>query len=469
MAIDSVLRKQDMTTGKPWKKILLFSIPLLVGNVAQQLYSTVDSIVVGKFVGDDALAAVGSSMPLQMMIMVFFITLGTGSSVMVSQYYGAKDRKKLSMAIGNTITWTFIISLFLMIVGPIVAEPLLRLINTPARYLQWSKDYLIIALYGVSGLAFYNIFSGILRGLGDSISSLIYVLVATVLNIVLDLLFVAVFKWGVAGVAIATVLSQFVSSVLAFQKLRTYKDFEIRLSDLKPTLESTRHLFRIGVPSGLTQSTFSLAMLFVQSLTNKIDIAAISTMVMRVDGFAMLPNFTFGIAMSTYAGQNIGAGKFERLQEGRKQGLTLGLTTTTLLTALIIIFGKDLMHLFSNTQSNIDLAYNMMLVLAVGYLAFTVTQVLAGIMRGAGDTITSMWITISNTVIVRVPLAYLIAYLTRNAEWPHGQPIATFGSLVITWITGSILTSIFFARGKWRNKALVKPPIENMDLERSIG
>lgn len=444
-----------MTEGTPWKKLLLYSFPLLLGNIAQQLYSTVDSIVVGQFVGDNALKAIGSSLPIVNMIALFFVMIGTGSSVMVSQYYGAKDKEKLSQTIGTSITWTVILGLVLLLFGQLLVEPLLNVTNTPAEYYQWSKDYLVIFLLGIHGLAFYNIFAGILRGLGDSMSALIFVLVATGLNIVLDLYLVINLNMGVRGVAIATVISQFVSAILTFLKLRSYKEIKLELRHLIPHKHNSLTLFKLGIPSGITQGIFSLAILFVQRLTNLINIADINTMVMRVDGFAMLPVFTFGIAMTTYTGQNIGARKMDRLSEGTKQGLRLSLITTVILVALIVIFGKNLMALFTKTQENIDLAYNMMLVLTLGYIAMAVTQALMGVMRGAGDTMTPMWIVIFNNTIVRVPLAYLIAYLSKSPEWPHGHPIATFGSLVITWVLGAILTTIFFKRGRWRTKAIV--------------
>lgn len=453
--IKQLFEKQDMTEGTPWKKLLLYSFPLLLGNIAQQLYSTVDSIVVGQFVGDNALKAIGSSLPIVNMIALFFVMIGTGSSVMVSQYYGAKDKEKLSQTIGTSITWTVILGLVLLLFGQLLVEPLLNVTNTPAEYYQWSKDYLVIFLLGIHGLAFYNIFAGILRGLGDSMSALIFVLVATGLNIVLDLYLVINLNMGVRGVAIATVISQFVSAILTFLKLRSYKEIKLELRHLIPHKHNSLTLFKLGIPSGITQGIFSLAILFVQRLTNLINIADINTMVMRVDGFAMLPVFTFGIAMTTYTGQNIGARKMDRLSEGTKQGLRLSLITTVILVALIVIFGKNLMALFTKTQENIDLAYNMMLVLTLGYIAMAVTQALMGVMRGAGDTMTPMWIVIFNNTIVRVPLAYLIAYLSKSPEWPHGHPIATFGSLVITWVLGAILTTIFFKRGRWRTKAIV--------------
>lgn len=454
--LKNIFAKQDLTEGTPWRRILYFSLPLLIGNIAQQMYSTVDSIVVGQYIGDDALKAIGSSAPVVHVLMVFFITIGTGSSIMVSQYFGARDRKNLSRSIGTAIGWTVIIGVFLILLGSFITEPLLRLTKTPESYIDWSKDYLMIFIWGIHGLAFYNIFAGILRGLGDSISSLLFVLIATVLNIVLDIYFVRDLNLGVAGVAIATVISQFISAILTIWRLRQYQEFDIRWRDLLPDAKTSRDLFRLGIPTGITQGIFAVSMFFVQSLTNQINIADITTMVIRVDGFAMLPNFTFGIAMATFTGQNVGAKKMHRLKQGVRQGMILALITTIALTSLIIIFGKNILSLFTKNKASIDLAYSMMLVLAAGYIVFAIIQVLGGVMRGAGDTMTPMWITLVNNVLIRIPLAYLMAYLTKSALWPHGKPIATFGSLVVTWILGSVMTIVFYRRGRWKNKALVQ-------------
>ncbi|MBQ8597339.1 MAG: MATE family efflux transporter, partial [Lachnospiraceae bacterium] len=209
----------DMTVGAPWKSIVLFSIPMLIGNIAQQLYNTVDSIVVGHYVGDNALAAVGSAGPLMNMLLVLFVGISSGIGIMVSQYFGARSREDLSNTIGTGITLTAIVSLILMVVAPPLIKPLLRMLNTPETILNDCTAYLVIMMYGIAGMAYYNILSGILRGMGDSFSALIYLLIATVLNIVLDVLFVAKFNMGVAGVSLATVIAQAVSSILCLWKL----------------------------------------------------------------------------------------------------------------------------------------------------------------------------------------------------------------------------------------------------------
>ncbi|MDD4570213.1 MAG: MATE family efflux transporter, partial [Tepidanaerobacteraceae bacterium] len=301
---------KDMTVGTPWKRIVEFSIPMLIGNIAQQLYNTVDSIVIGRYVGDNALAAVGSALPVLHFLLVLFVAVATGAGIMVAQYFGAKNREKLSRSIGACITLTAIASAILMIIGPIVVRPMLVFINTPESILDWCTGYLLILLVGSWGFSYFNILSGILRGLGDSLSALVFLLISTGLNIVLDIWFVAGLNMGVPGVALATVIAQMVSAVLCAIKLKTMDNiFDFNLSIMKPKKEYVLQLLKLGLPSGLTQVIFSLAMITVQSLTNTFGemIIACNVIVMRVDGFAMMPNFTFGMTMTTYAGQNVGA------------------------------------------------------------------------------------------------------------------------------------------------------------------
>ena len=399
----------DMTEGAPWKKIVLFTLPMLVGNIAQQLYNTVDSVVVGNYVGDNALAAVGSAGPILNLLIVLFVGISVGAGIMVSQYYGAREREELSLTIGNCITLTLIASLFVMVVASLVARPLLELLDTPESIIDWCQSYLIILFVGSAGLAFYNILSGILRGLGDSMSALLYLLVSTVVNIVLDLLFVAKLGMGVNGVALATVIAQAISALLCLLRLmRMTEHFDLKLCYLKLKRKHTSKIVQLGLPSGVTQAIFSMAMIVVQSLTNSFGemFIAANVIVMRVDGFAMMPNFSFGTALTTYAGQNVGAKRYDRVEKGARQGTAIAMGVSIVLTSLILIFGKALMGIFTKTPELVDLSREMMGILAVGYIAMAVTQGLSGVMRGAGDTVTPMWISIATTILIRVPVAY---------------------------------------------------------------
>lgn len=447
----------DMTEGSPWKKIVLFAVPMLVGNIAQQLYNTVDSVVVGKYVGDNALAAVGSAGPILNLLIVLFVGISVGAGIMVSQYFGAKEREKLSTTIGNCITLTAIASVFVMIVASLVSKPLLELLDTPESIIGWCHSYLLILFIGSAGLAFYNILSGVLRGLGDSVSALVYLLVSTVINIVLDLLFVAQFRMGVNGVALATVIAQAISAFLCLLRLMKMKEyFDLKIGYLKPQRKYTRKIIRLGLPSGITQAILSMAMIVVQSLTNSFGemFIAANVIVMRVDGFAMMPNFSFGTAMTTYAGQNVGARQNDRVDQGAKQGTLIAVVTSTVITGLILLFGKLLMGIFTNTPELVELSRDMMGILAVGYIAMAVTQCLSGVMRGAGDTMTPMWISIITTIAIRVPIAYGISFLTRTEELPNGRQECIFISLLLSWLIGALITFAFYKRGKWKEKAI---------------
>lgn len=329
--------------------------------------------------------------------------------------------------------------------------------DTPESIIGWCESYLNIIFIGIMGMAYYNILGGVLRGLGDSVSALLYLLIATIVNIVLDILFVASFGMGVAGVALATAIAQALSAVLCFWKLLRMSDiFDMKKKYLKLHRKYAITTIRLGLPSGLTQAIFSMAMIIVQSLTNSFGemFIAANVIVMRVDGFAMMPNFSFGTAMTTYAGQNVGAHELERVDEGAKQGTFIAMGVSAAITALILIFGKYLMGIFTDTSELVDMSMRMMRILAVGYVAMAVTQSLSGVMRGAGDTMTPMWISLITTVAIRVPVAYGIAYLTRSEQYPGGRCESIFFSLLFSWTLGAVVTFICYRWGKWKQKAI---------------
>ena len=455
--IKKLFEPTDMTVGKPWKSIVLFSVPMLIGNIAQQLYSTVDSVVVGKYVGDNALASVGSVMPILNILLVLFVGISAGVGIMVAQYFGAKSRKDLSATIGTSIVLTALASLLLMIAAPPFVEGMLKLLNTPDVLMEGCAQYLKISMYGIAGMAYYNILSGILRGMGDSFSALIYLLIATVINIVLDICFVGPLGMGVAGVALATVIAQAISSALCLVKLVRMKDvFDLGKEQLIPSKRHAVKIVKLGLPAGATQAIFSCAMIVVQSLTNSFGetFIAANVIVMRVDGFAMMPNFSFGMAMTTYTGQNVGAGKYDRVTKGAKQGTILAVATSTIITVIILVFGKYLMGIFTETTELVKMSMYMMSILAVGYIAMAVTQSLSGVMRGAGDTMTPMWMSLCTTVLIRVPLAYGISFLTRTPELPFGRYECIQISLLTTWVLGAVLTALLYRRGTWKKKAI---------------
>ncbi len=377
----------------------------------------------------------------------------------MAQRFGAKDREGLSKVIGNCITLTVIACVLttalglIMVLFPIFGgKDILQLMSTPEGHIyEWCRQYLIVIFIGVTGNIFYNILAGIMRGLGDSVSSLLFLLLACGLNIVLDIWFVAGLRLGVLGVALATIIAQFISACACALKLfRKHTYFTVTRSELRLNRQLTGNILSLGLPSGITQGIFSMSALLVQSLTNSMGpiVIAVSVVVMRIDGFAMLPCFSLGNAMTTYSGQNYGAKKLERLETGSRQGILVAFITSFTLTSITLLLGRPLANIFTDTQQLINLSVKMLRILALGYLVMGMSQTIQGFMRGVGDTKTPMWIGIVTQVVLRIPLAYLLARLTATEEFPNGQCEALFISLVSTWVIGFFLNLIFFARCK---------------------
>ena len=455
MSLKSLFSAKDMTEGAPWKRILEFSIPMLLGNVAQQLYNTADSVIVGLYVGDNALAAVGSASPILNLLLALFVGIATGAGIVISQSFGARDREGLSKNVGNCISLTLVATVVIMVFGPLITRPMLHLLDTPESIMEWCVEYLNIFFYGIAGFFFYNMLSGVLRGLGDSVSALGFLLLAAALNVALDLLFVAKFGMGVPGVALATVIAQGISAVFCYIKLMRMGDlFDLNLSTIRLDKKISGRIISIGVPSGVTQAIMACSMMVVQSLTNSMGemVIAANVIIMRVDGFAMMPNFSFGQAMSVYAGQNVGACRYDRVHKGVGQGTAIALSFSAVITVVLLFLNKYLFAIFTETTALIDLAGQMMRIMAVGYLAVSISQVLGGIMRGMGDTVTPMWISIVSTVVLRVPIAYILAFFTRSAEYPHGHPFSLSISLLISWTMGMVITVIAYRFGRCRKK-----------------
>lgn len=463
--LKSLFGVQDMTEGKPISKLMAFSVPLLIGNFAQQMYNTVDAIVVGQNLGDNALSAVGTSMPIINLMLVLFMGIATGASILAAQYFGARDYKTLSRVVGTTITLTVASSLVVMVAGYFLS-PLLIGLMTPANdggesYQNFidnigpdATTYLQIIFLGILGGGAYNILGGVLRGIGDSVSPLIYLVIASVLNVILDILFI---KWmrNVAAVAWATIIAQFVSGGLCLWRLLHMKRLVTVTRDtLKPDRILTRKLTSLGLPSGVTQGLFSMSAMMVQSLTNSMGAAMIAAnvAVMRVDGFAMMPNFTYGTSSTTYVGQNLGAGRMDRIRPGIRAVLKLALGTAVALVAAILILGPKLIGIFTETEKTIKIGVSGLSWLATGYIAFAVTSCLQGAMRGLGETRIPMWISIISTIVVRLPLAYIWASLTKSADWPNGSYDAIYGSLLVSWLLSMGLTILAYFKGKWRKK-----------------
>lgn len=305
------------------------------------------------------------------------MAISTGVGIMVSQYFGARDRDALSRSIGNALVLVLITGVLMTVAGVALSRPIMEWLDTPVEndVLEMSVTYLTIIFAGIIGPAIYNMVSGILRGMGDSVTPLIFLLIACALNIVLDYLLVAIVPWGVAGAAVATIFSQLVSAVLCVLRLFRMRDaIDLNRRTVRLDMPLTRRLLKLGLPAGITQGVFSMAMIIVQSLTNSMGqtVMACSVAVMRVDGFAMLPNFTFGMATSTFVGQNIGARRMDRVEQGAKEAVKLSLLVAVILVVLLLLFGRTLISWFSSTEELLDLGERQLRILAVGYLAMAV-------------------------------------------------------------------------------------------------
>ena len=445
----------DLTTGDPMKEIINFSIPLLLGNLAQQLYNTVDAIVVSRNVGDNALAAVGVSQPFISFLIIVFVAIATGAGVLVGQYYGAKDRELIGRTISTCNVLILITSVVFTIIALVTIRPMLTLLNTPIEIFDMAYDYMFTIFLGLIFLSSYNMLTGMLRALGDSVFPLTALLVSTVINIFLDILFVSRFHWNTFGVAFATVISQGISAIMCIIRLNSMKEvFDISKKPFAYDRGIAKTILKIGFPNAITQGVFSIAMLLIQGLYNSFgsSVVTANTTVMRIDSFVMLPTFTFGIASTTFTAQNVGARKFDRVREGAVATLKIGLSTAITLSLLIFIFGRDIAKIFTDTDVVLDLCSEFIRVLSIGYVLFVLTQVFGGVMRGAGNSVTPMWISIFSVVILRTPLAYILVELSKTVAAPLGNPVMINVAHSISWCVGGILRTIMFKRGAWKKR-----------------
>ena len=334
-----------------------------------------------------------------------------------------------------------------------ISFPGLGIELNPPRSL--SVGPLNIYFYGIVGFFFYNILAGVLRGMGDSVSALMFLILTAVLNVGLNLLFVVYFRMEVAGVALATVISQGISAVFCWIKLANMRNvFDMKLQYWKLDKNIAGRIIRIGLPSGISQAIVASAAMMIQRLTNSLGdtIITANVVVTRVDGFAMMPIMTFGQAISVYTGQNVGAARPDRVKLGIKHGLIMSVGMAAVMTTLLLVAGRPVFRIFSQTEAVLEMANWMIQILAAGYICMSVTQVLNGVRRGAGDTVAPMWLTINQTVILRVVVAYSLAWLTKSELNPNGHPLIIPVSLLLSWSIGMIANLIEFRLGKWKKQ-----------------
>ncbi|MBD5101971.1 MAG: MATE family efflux transporter [Subdoligranulum sp.] len=409
-----------MTTGNIDLLLLQFAAPLIVGNLFQMMYNTVDSLVVGNFVGKEALAAVGSTTMIINMLVFFFNGVSTGAGVVISRYYGAHDEERLHAAVETTIFVTFACSVLFTVIGVAMIQPMLAFMSTPADVMDAASKYLTIYFAGISGLLVYNMGSGILRAVGDTRRPLLFLIFTSVVNVVLDLLFVIGFQAGVAGVAYATIIAQFLSAGMILLLLSKVRDvYRLTWRDLRCDSSIFKKILVVGLPAGVQSVLTAFSNVFVQSYINSFgsDCMAGWSCYNKLDTFIMLPMQSIAQAVTTFVGQNIGAGKKDRVNQGTVRSIVLTLGITAGIASLLFLFAAPATRLFNSDEAVI--AYGtLFLQTNVFFLLFNcVNHTLAGALRGRGDSTGPMIIMLVNFVAVRQLYLFLVTrYISNTAQ-----------------------------------------------------
>ena len=423
----------DITEGVIWKQLLLFAFPLLASNILQQLYNTVDSAIVGKFISADALAAVGSTGSLTGMIIGLFMGIATGAGVIIAQYYGARDVDNLQDSIHTAMALSIISSLILMVLGTLSTPMLLRIMKSPENVIDMSIEYLQVYFIGIFPSMVYNIGAGILRAVGDSKRPLYYLLIGCIINITLDLVFINIFHWGVAGAAWATNIAQTVSAVLVMWNLMKSTDiYNLQLKKIRVHLHMIKRIVVIGVPAGLQAVVISLSNVIIQSRINMFGSSAMAaaSAMSKIDGFLYMMINAFGLAITTFVGQNIGAGKYDRVKKSVKTCIFMVIGFGAVLSFILTLNGKFLFGIFTDSEDILFYGTKMMYLILPLYPILSFNEVLSGAVRGMGKSFVPMMISLIGMCVFRT-----IWIATVTTVW--NDIIAVYMCYPITWsITG---------------------------------
>ncbi len=446
---------RDLTQGPAGKQIFYFALPMLLGNIFQQMYNIVDTIIIGQYIGTEALAAAGASFPVIFVLISLVIGITTGTTIIISQYYGARDYVNVKRAIDTAFVFLFFGSILLTILGLAFIDLIWQLVALPEELVAGATRYFSVFAAGLVFMFGYNAVSAVLRGLGDSKTPFYFLVISTLLNIGFDLLFVLVFGWGIGGVAFATVLAQAIAFGLSVIYLNRHHQL-IRIS--YKGLVFDRDIFykslRIGIPTGLQHTFVSLGMLALLRIVNMFGANTIAayTIAGRIDSFAFLPAMNFSMALSTFVGQNLGANKPHRVRQGLRSTMMMTTVVSLGVTAVAWLFGHDLMRVFTSDPEVIQIGYEYLVIVSTFYILFSAMFVVNGVLRGAGDTLVPMFITLFSLWVLRVPGSYLLSQRlgTEGIWW--GIPLA--------WFFGFVASFIYYRSGKWRSKVVVKHPVK---------
>ena len=441
---------RDLTNGNERKLILNFALPMLIGNVFQQLYNIVDSIVVGQYIGKIALSAVGASFPIFFALISLVIGLASGAGIVISQYFGAKDYKQVQKASDTLFLILFFASLIVSAAGIFFIDNILALIDLPAEVIPDAKIYLIYTLAGLLMAFGYNGTASLLRSLGDSKTPLYFLIISTITNIFLDLLFVLVFGMGIEGVAIAKIISQagaFISSVIYInRRMDTVKINFLKMSlDKKIFVKSVK----VGLPTGMQQMFVAVGMMAVLKIVTGFGTSVIAaySVATRVGSFALMPAMNFSQALTSFTGQNIGAGKISRIRKGLLS--TIGMSSIISITiSLFVIFGGEyIMAVFTPDTDVIRIGTEYLQIVGSFYILFSVMFTFMGVFRGAGDTLIPMFFSLLSLWIIRLPLSYYLSDIYGETGIWYAVPVA--------WAVGLLLSLGYYLGGRWKRKVVV--------------
>ncbi len=416
--LQSAAENRDLTRGPITKKILIFSLPIILGNLFQQLYNVVDSVVVGNFAADGThcLAAVNASFAVMMVFNSLYMGVSMGANIVISQYKGAKDEKKLQDAMTTTFVLSMLAGLFITVAGFLAARPMLRMLGTPADILDDAVLYIRIIFLGTCGNVIYNNMNGMVQGLGDAKWPMYALVVSSITNILLDLLFVCVFHWDVAGVAVATILAHIFSGCLMLWRQSTgVYGARIDFRRLRINGAIARHVVRLGLPSALQNMCFAGGSLIIQTFSNRFgtEFIAANSMLMKIDGFVLLPMMGFSTAVTTYVGQNIGAGDVDRTNRGIRSTLLLSAGVTVFLSVILWFVCPSVTLIFGANANSRQMAAQGIRFVCFFYVFYSLQSTYSGALRGAGAALMSALCSIGST-LVRVPLSWLLAALPLN-------------------------------------------------------
>ena len=441
--------RNDLTTGTVWKKLLIFFVPIAAGTIIQQLYNAVDGLIVGRFVGTNALAAVGGSSAQIINVLVgFFVAMTAGASVVIGQIYGAGRKEDLDRAIGNAVTGMTLAGAALMIIGLVASPGLLRMLNTPEETLEGAILYLRIYFLGVPFVMILNMESSILRALGDSLHPFLFMVVGCVMNIVLDALFVIVFGWGVAGVAIATVAAQIVNAVLLTWRLnRGTEEYRLSVRNLKMKGVYLINMLRLGIPAGLQSSMYSISNMIIQVAVNSLGTVVVASWAMsgKTDGLYWAVSNAMGAAITSFIAQNHGAGRTDRVHQCVKQGLILAFLMTALVSTGLMLSAIPLLRILTPDEAVVQTTYQIMSYFVPFYFTWVLVEVLSAVLRGVGDAVYPVVIIGTGICVFRV-----IWIATVFSQF--GTLLSLCLSYTVSWVITSIALVIYYRKGGWMNR-----------------